>query len=150
MMAEYERDITDINNGGIGKTTPLLIDTCGGYPINLYLIQCGRRTFLRLDDAVSEHLLDLDQQVTYVVTRSEGLPYVGELVDDQMSMGWSMTNVDPSTLKVTIGGKAALRMVDLTKGTEKVYIGCLTGGLDHLRFAPADELPERPINYLHR
>lgn len=36
----------------------------------------------------------------------------------------------------------------LTNGTEERYIGCLTGGLDRLRFVPASESPERPIKHL--
>jgi len=148
IVAEYKRDVTFFTDSAQGTTTPLSIDTCGGYPINCYLIAVDNRTFLRLDDAVSEHLLDLDEQKTYVVTHYENIPYVGVLVSDSMSTGWSMTNNDPSTLRVTVGGKEATPMSDLTAGAEGVYLGCLTGGLDSLRFVPVSDLPERPIAHL--
>lgn len=151
LVAEYRRDITYSHEGVVGKTTPLSIDTCGGYPINCYLIQAQDGTFLRLDDAVSEHLLDLDRQVTYVVARHEGKAYIGELTSDSMSTGWSTLNDDPSTLKVTIGGKPATPIEEITGSAVEdmeEYIGCLAGGLDRLRFVPASESPEQPIQHL--
>lgn len=148
IVAEYKRDITYFTNGVEGTNTALSIDTCGGYPINCYLISNENRTFLRLDDAVSEHLLDLDMQKTYVVTHYQNDRYVGELVNESMSTGWSMTNNDPATLRVTVDGREATPMRDLTGETDGVYIGRLTGGLDKLRFIPASDSPERPIDHL--
>lgn len=148
IVAEYNRDITYIQNGIVGKTTPLSIDTCGGYPINCYLIQTGSRTLVRFDDAVSEHVLDLNSQITYVITRYEKTPYFGELTDNSASSGWSMSNNDPSTLEVHIGGNVAKPFVQLTSGVSEVYIGRLSGGLDRLRFVPVAESPETPIRHL--
>ena len=91
IVAEYNRDITYIQNGIVGKTTPLSIDTCGGYP---------------------------------------------------------MSNNDPSTVKVHIGGNVAKPLVQLTSGVSDVYIGRLSGGLDRLRFVPAAKSPESPIRHL--
>ncbi len=148
IVAEYNRDITYIQNDTVGKTTSLSIDTCGGYPINCYLIQNGSRTLVRFDDAVSEHILDLDSQITYAITRYEKTPYFGELTDNSDSSGWSMSNNDPSTLKVHIGGNVAKPLVQLTGGVSEVYIGRLTGGLDRLRFVPVTESRETPIRHL--
>ena len=148
IVAEYNRDITFIREGVIGKTSPLSIDTCGGYPINCYLIRDQSRTFIRLDDAVSEHILDLDSETTYIITRYQNKPYYGESTDGRTSSGWSMSNNDSSTLKVTIGDKEAKPMEQLTNGATERYIGQLTGGMDHLRFVPASESPERPIRHL--
>ena len=148
IVAEYNRDITYIQDGTDGKTTPLSIDTCGGYPINCYLIQTEDRSFLRLDDAVSEHFLDLDSQITYAITRYEKKPYFGELTGNSMSTGWSMSNSDPSTLKVTVGDNEAKPLDQLTNGASEVYIGRLTGGLNRLRFIPVAESPETRIRHL--
>jgi hypothetical protein len=148
IVAEYKRDVTFFTDGTRGNTTALSIDTCGGYPINCYLVATDDRTFLRLDDAVSEHLLDLDEQKTYVVTHYKNDAYVGELVSDSMSTGRSMVDDDPSTLKVTVGGKEATPRNGLTRGAVGVYIGCLTGGLDNLRFVTASDSPERPVDHL--
>ena len=43
IVAEYNRDITYIQNDTVGKTTSLSIDTCGGYPINCYLSKRPRQ-----------------------------------------------------------------------------------------------------------
>ncbi len=103
LCAEYSRNVTYITGGVRGKTTPLELDSCGGYPINCYLIETARGPFLRLDDAVAEHLLDLTTQTTYAVTCVLGEAYIGELKDERACSGWSMMNNDPSTLSVTIG-----------------------------------------------
>ena len=150
ITAEYRRDITYLANGVTGKSTPLSIDTCGGYPINCYLIQGDGRTFVHLDDAVSEHLLDLDSQSTYVIARDDSRVYVGQIDGESTSTGWgwSMVNNDPSTRSVTIGGKKATPLDDLTGGAEERYIGRIAGKLDHLRFIPASESPENQIKHL--
>ena len=71
-MAEYDRDVTFIDNEQTGVTCPISIDTCGGYPINVYLIRSNDAIFLRLDDAVSEHLLDLEDQTVSAITHAKG------------------------------------------------------------------------------
>lgn len=148
IVAEYNREITYIHKGIEGKTTPLTIDTCGGYPINCYLIKAPSKTFLRMDDATSEHLLDLTTQKTYLVTRYQGEPYIGELTHDAMSSGWSMHNNDPTTLIVTIDGEKAVPMSQLTGGTKEVYVGRLSPGFGNLRFVPATESEEVDIQHL--
>jgi hypothetical protein len=148
LVAEYSREVTYLTNGARGKTTPLHVDTCGGYPINCYLIEAPQGPMLRLDDAVSEHLLDISTQTTYMIVRVKGTPYVGELMDESASSGWSIMNNDPSTLSVTIGGVKAKPMADLTQNAPGVYIGRLDGGLGHLRFIPATESPEIAIDHL--
>jgi hypothetical protein len=148
LVAEYSRDVTYVANGVRGKTTPLQIDTCGGYPINCYLIETPRGPLLHLDDAVSEHLLDLTTQTTYAVTRVQGKAYIGELRDERASAGWSMRNYDSSTLSVTIGGLEAKPMTDLTQNAPEVYLGRFSGGRNSLRFTPASESPEITIEHL--
>jgi hypothetical protein len=148
ITAEYRRDITYVANGVTGKSTRLSIDTCGGYPINCYLIQADGRSFVRLDDAVSEHLLDLDSQSTYVVARDGSKVFVGEISGESMSAGWSMVNNDPSTRSFEIGGKKATPLEELTGGAGERYIGRIAGKLDHLRFIPASESPENQIKHL--
>jgi hypothetical protein len=148
IVAEYSRDVTYITGGVRGKTTPLGIDTCGGYPINCYLIETPRGPLLRLDDAVSEHLLDITTRTTYAVTRVRGTAYIGELTDERVSSGWSIMNGDPSTLSVTIGGVKAKPMADFTQNAAEVYLGRFGGGTGHLRFTLASESPEITIAHL--
>jgi hypothetical protein len=148
IVAEYHRDITYIHKGIEGKTTPLTLDTCGGYPINCYLIQTPSKTFLRMDDATAEHLLDLTSQTTYMVTRYQGEPYIGELTHDSMSSGWGMHNNDPTTLVVTIDGQKASPMSQLTGDAKEVYVGKLTPDFGNLRFVPATESKEVDIQHL--
>jgi len=59
MMAEYDRWLTVIDNGTRFSTREMAIDTCGGYPVNCYLIKLENSLHLRLDDTVSEHLVNL-------------------------------------------------------------------------------------------
>jgi hypothetical protein len=148
IVAEYNRDITYIHKGIEGKTTPLTIDTCGGYPVNCYLIETPSKAFLRMDDATAEHLLDLTSQETYLVTRFQGKAYVGELTHDSMSSGWSMHNNDPTTLIVTIDGEKAVPMSQLTGDAQEVYVGRLTPGFGNLSFLPAAEANEVKIHHL--
>ncbi len=147
VVAEYSRDVTYITNGVRGKTTPLRIDTCGGYPINCYLIETPRGPLLRLDDRVSEHLLDVANQTTYAVTRVQGKAYIGELRDEDACSGWSMRSHDPSTLSVTIGGAEAKPMTDLTQNAAEVYLGRFSGGRRDLHFTLASQAPEVPIEH---
>jgi len=147
ICAEYSRDVTYIANGVRGKTTPLRIDGCGGYPINCYLIEAARGPLLRLDDAVAEHLLDLTTQTTYDVTRVRGEPYIGELRDERASASWSIANSDPSTLRVTIGGLEAKPMTVLTQGAAEVYLGRFSGETGQFRFVPASEASEIAIRH---
>jgi hypothetical protein len=87
MLAEYDRWLTVTANGNRFATAELAIDTCGGYPINCYLIEFDGNSLLRLDDAVSEHLVDLgDGSVIVSQFGSEdlGVPddagtYIGQL-----------------------------------------------------------------------
>ena len=144
LVAEYSRDVTYIINGVRGKTTPLQIDTCGGYPINCYWIETPRGPMLRLDDAVSEHLLDISNQTTYAVARVVGTTWVGELVDEDASPRWFIINNDPSTLSVTIGEAKAKPMADLIENAQGVYIGRIDGR----HFVPAAESPEIAIRHL--
>ena len=151
MMAEYDRDVTFIENGDTGKTSPLSIDTCGGYPINCYLFTTDENTFIRMDDAVSEHLLDLKNQKVNLITYTKGAAYFGELNDSSASSGWSMTDGDPDSLSVTVGGKPARLLSEVMNGNTETYIGRITGNLGNLRFVPSSESPEIEIDHLwHR
>ena len=147
-LAEYDRDVTFIENEQTGVTCPISIDTCGGYPINVYLIRSNDVTVLRLDDAVSEHLLDLENQTVSAITHAKGDAYYGLLTDSSASSGWSMTDGNPDSLEVTIGGKPARLLSELIGDAEQSYIGCITGGTGHLQFLPASELPETKIVHL--
>lgn len=100
-----------------------------------------RGPFLHLDDAVSEHLLDLTTQTTYRVARVQGTPYVGELAGEHVSCGWSMRNHDSSTLSVTIGDAEARPMADLTQNAPEAYIGRILGGNRRCFFIPAATSP---------
>ncbi|WP_203328972.1 hypothetical protein [Candidatus Laterigemmans baculatus] len=114
----------------------------------MYLIDTPKGPLLRLDDAVSEHLLDLATESTYLVARVEGIAYIGVLTDERTSTGWSIINGDRSTLSVPIGEAEAKPMTDLTLDAAESYIGRIDGGLGRLRFIPAAESPELPIDHL--
>ena len=148
MMAEYDRDVTFIENGTNGNTKSLSIDTCGGYPINCYQFSTEDNTYIRMDDAVSEHLLDLNNQTVNLITRAHGNLYYGELTDSSSSSGWSMTDGDPDSLSVTIGGNPAKPLSDIMKDNSETYIGRITGNLGNLTFVPASESAEVEIDYL--
>jgi len=145
---EYSRNISFLSNGRIAKTKPLAIDTCGGYPINCYYIKTKKGEFLRLDDAVSEHLLDLKKEMVYLVARVENVAYIGELLDERAASGWSMSNGDPSTLAVIVGKKPAIAMNEFLGNYREQYIGQIAGGYGNFRFIPASEKPEVPIRKL--
>jgi hypothetical protein len=147
-LAEYSRDISFYRDGKPLLTKPLAVDTCGGYPINCYLIESPNRIFLRLDDAVSEHLIDLNNNVVNSIYHAKGKPYYGELDGEDSSAGWSMQNDDPSTFKVTIGGKPANPLGDLIGDAPEKYVGRIDGGTGRLRFVPASEAPEMKIRHL--
>jgi hypothetical protein len=148
IVAEYERNIAFVVNGQESRVFPLMIDTCGGYPINCYLIETPDITALRLDDAVSEHLIDLTNQSVFAITRAMGESYYGKIDESDSSSGWSMANDDPSTLKVTIGGRRAKRLSDLLDDCTETYVGRIDGKAGRLRFIPATESPEIEIDHL--
>jgi len=145
IVAEYSRDVTFLTDHSRGRTTPLAIDTCGGYPINCYVVETPNGQLLRLDDALSEHLLDLQTQTTYLIRRVGDVAYIGKLSDERTCSGMSITNGDPSTLSVTIGDHAATPIAELIGDAKERYLGMITGGFGNLRFVPASEEPEPPI-----
>ena len=63
LVAEYDRWLTVVDEHRSYQKQKMVIDTCGGYPIDCYLIQDGQKVFLRLDDAVSAHIVDLGDGV---------------------------------------------------------------------------------------
>ncbi len=148
MVAEYDRDITFRVGGKNVATVPLEIDTCGGYPINCYLIETPDVSLLRLDDAVSEHLIDLTNQSLYIIVRAMGEPYVGKGDSNTWSTDWMVLNDDPSTLEVTIGGAPAIPLAQFVGDVGERYVGRLQGKSGRLRFVPAAESPEIKINHL--
>lgn len=145
MPAEHSRDVTFITNGKRGRTTPLAIDTCGGYPINCYYIDAPGGGFLRMDDAVSEHLLDLKASKTYLIIRVQGTAYVGEMTDENTSSGWSASDDNPTSMSVTINDKPAVPMATLIHNAAERYIGRLDGR----RFISASESPAIAIDHLY-
>ena len=148
-MCEYHRDVTFRNASTPKKTTPLKYDTAGGYPINVYLIRKGEKSFVRLDDAVAEHLLDLEAQKTYLVVSVDKKAYIGELTSEHCGYGWSMMNKDLSTREVRVCDQMATLMTDLTGNGPELYLGHLTRGTGNLRFVPASEASEAKIEYLY-
>lgn len=148
IVAEYSRDVTFLANHSRRRTTPLAIDTCGGYPINCYVVETPNGPMLRLDDALSEHLLDPRTETTYLVKRAGGVAFVGELTDERAGSAVSIANGDPSTLSVTVGDQAARPMAELVGDASERYIGMITGGFGELKFVPASERPESPIRKL--
>ena len=148
LVAEYNRDIAFVVNSQTSRVLPLQIDTCGGYPINCYLIQTPTITALRLDDAVSEHLIDLTNQAVFAITRPMGRPYYGAFDASDSSSGWSMANNDPSSLEVTIGGRRAKALSELLGDTPEVYVGRIDGKAGRLRFISATDSPEIKIDHL--
>lgn len=146
VMAEYNRDITVITHGRRGPTLPLHRDTCGGYPINCYVIQVpGAGSFLRMEDAVSEHLLDLNGSKLYQVVRIRGTAYLGGPNEEIKSRGHTMTGDDLSSVEIEINNKPAVPMATLTKNTAEKYIGRLDGKRGWLKFIPASEGPAAQI-----
>ena len=80
MMAEYDRWISVHTEEQRGKTHEMAIDTCGGYPINCYLIEIPNGTILYLDDAVSEHVVDLSRGTVSAYQLGDESGYIDSLV----------------------------------------------------------------------
>src|SRR3989339_1337919 len=47
IVAEYSRDVTFMTKRHRGRTAPLAIDTCGGYPISCFVIETANGNLLR-------------------------------------------------------------------------------------------------------
>jgi hypothetical protein len=130
LVAEYNRDVTFVANGSAGRSTPLALDTCGGYSINCYVVKTAGGMLLVLNDAISEHLLDPQKQIVYSVTRVGGVGHIEKMTDEEADSG--------TTLLSDLVGKA-----------KEEYIGTIVGGFGNFRFIPASEQPETPISRLH-
>jgi hypothetical protein len=140
--------VTFVTQGRRRKTTPLALDTSGGYPINCYWIDGAKGEFLRMDDALSEHVLDLQDQVTYLVVRVGKGAYVGRLDDERVGTMTMMPNGDPSQTMVEVGENAAVPMHDMTGEFDEQYIGTITDASGKLMFIPVSQQPETPIRKL--
>ena len=134
MMAEYDRDIAIVLGGRVSHILPMAPDTCGGYPINCYLIKTPIRDFLRLEDAVTPFrlLVDLKGQSVYQIDGGLAKPYHGGFGDAGSRASGAAVSRSLSKL--------------LAGGTEQ-YAGRIDGGLGELRFTPAAEAPEIPIDH---
>lgn len=146
-MCEFHRQMTYYSKGKKGNSTPLMYDYSGGYPINCYLIKTPTTVYIRLDDWLGEHLLDLTSQKTYFIARTPNGKYLNELLTEFPQCHYGTTNNDPSTFRVEVEGKAGIPIVQLTDGLPETYIGCLTGSLGNLKFYPAAEFPERKMEH---
>lgn len=146
-MCEFRRQNTYYSKGQKGRLTPLMYDYSGGYPINCYLIKTPSAVFIRLDDWLGEHLLDLTNQKTYLLVRTPRGKYLNELNSEHPSYGYRTTNNDPLTFTVHIEGNAGIPIDQMTNGSPETYIGCLAGSLGELKFYPAAEFPERKMEH---
>ena len=82
MMAEYDRWLAVHTGKGRGSTLEMAIDTCGGYPINCYLIDAPSGTILYLDDAVSEHAVDLARGTVSAYQLGDESGYIESIVQN--------------------------------------------------------------------
>lgn len=146
-MCEFHRQMTYYSKGKKGNSTPLMFDYSGGYPINCYLIKTPSAVFIRLDDWLGEHLLDLTNQKTYLLVRTPRGKYLNELSSEHPSYGYGTIDNDPATFTVRIEGQAGTPIDQITNGSPEAYIGCLAGSLGNLKFYPAAEFPERKMEH---
>lgn len=146
MVAEYDRSIAFIESGKVTPSNPLQFDTCGGFPINLYVLEADNGVFVRLDDALGGHLIDIDGRKVYAIAFDESGMYVGRLFTDFTSIGRSSVNGDPMT--ISIGSDPATPLQDVTGPYEESYFGKVAGPLGQLRFVPASQSPAAKLDYL--
>ncbi len=76
MMAEYDRWIAVHTQDARGERQEMAVDTCGGYPINCYLLDAPTGPILYLDDAVSEHVIDLARGTVSAYFAGEDCGYI--------------------------------------------------------------------------
>ncbi len=129
LPAKYDREITYLVGDELGAITPMTINTAGAYPINCYLIHSPNGPFLRLEAATGDHLLDLQNQTTYMV-----------------SIEWAYELGGPAGSRLINGALIAQRPDRLLGDTvEEEYLGRIEGWLFGMRFIPASRSPEREI-----
>ena len=144
MLAEFDRWLTVIVDGKRFETRDLSVDTCGGYPINCYSLKGNSTSFLRLDDAVSEHLVDLESGEVHTVHRIDGVKYYGVVSNGDETSVWKVNGFDGS---ITIRGLPAKLVSDVTNDSTGEYIGQLDGKLGKLEFFTSDKRIEAKIRH---
>lgn len=146
IVAEFDRSVEFLRPDGKVISNPLQIDTCGGFPINCYLLRGEKGVFVRLDDALGGHLLDVDGNKVYAIAFDGTGMYVGRMHLGSVSIGWHKVNDGPKV--VTVGNAPAAPIVEVTGDHEEEYLGKLGGSLGGFAFIPAAEGPPAQLDYL--
>ena len=145
MLAEYDRWLTVIVDGTPFETRELACDTCGGYPMNCYVLDENGTSFLRLDDAVSEHLIDLQTGEVHEIHQINNAKYYGVVKNGNVMTVWSAGSVDGVPNPITIRGLPAKLLSDITSEETGEYIGQLDGKLGKLKFYTSKERREAVV-----
>ena len=147
MAAEYDRSLGYSMRSTYPGNFRMAVDTGGGYPLNCYLIQTENRTLLRMEDAISEYLVNLTDWKVYAIARVNDVPYYANYNSvDFATESWTVS-VDPEISTVTINGTPAKPLSRLIGEANEEYVGAIDGPVGQLHFFPADELPEQKIQH---
>ena len=112
MLAEYDRWLTVVLNGKRFATHELAIDTCGGYPINCYLLKNTDGPILYLNDAVSEHLVYLSNGAVLAYPFGDQSGKIASLIEQG----------EPKYIGRLDGKLGQLRLIPATE-SEEIQIG---------------------------
>ena len=146
MLAEYDRWLTVIVDGKPFETRELAYDTCGGYPINCYTLEEDGSSFLHLNDAVSEHLIDLQTGKVHEIHEINDVKYYGVVKNGDVTTAWSAGSVDGVPNPITIRGLPAKLLSELIGEDAGKYIGQIDGRVGKLKFYSSTERPEPAVH----
>ena len=147
LLAEYDRWLTVIVDGKPLETRELACDTCGGYPINCYVLKENGALFLRLYDDVSEHLVDLQTGEVHEVHQINGTKYYGVVRNGNVTTVWSAGSVNGVPNPITIRDLPAKLLSDIISDDTGGYIGQIDGKLGRLTFYSNKERKEAEIDH---
>lgn len=143
----FDRKIV-LRRAGGRKRTWDLPDAFNCMSFNVYWINGGGKSFVRLNDAEHDYLLDLQSNALYLVLLVRGVWYAGQMDDGQVEYGVSgPVGDDASTLSVHVGKHEAVPLAVRTSGATETYIGNISGGShEGWRFIAAEDFPARLID----
>jgi hypothetical protein len=142
------RKIIRNQTGQPARSWQLPADAGYGLWFNVYWIDEPGKSFIRLDDAGGEYLLDLGSNTLHSVFAIEGVKYLKPAEGSEIAAATRLGNDMNTPWMVKVGDKPAIPLANIASDPEGVYIGNICGISHEWRFTPAQDSPKMAIRKL--
>lgn len=142
----YDRQIIHRRTGQQTRSWRFPVDAGYNMTVNVYWICDGEKSFVRLDDAEGEYLLDPASNTLYLIVAVRGVQYAGPMDNGDTSVAaWGSADGRQEPWTVHIGKNQAIPLATMLSDPKGTYMGNICNISHEWRFTPARDAPEIPI-----